>query len=182
VVLYSVPESERGLRERLRKKLSWHGFGPLAPSVWLSPHDRVRPLRADLADLPPIRLDVFRSRSEGRACDRDMAARAWDLDGLNRDYAALLAAYRPRLERYRRGEPRGRDALLERMRLVQDYRKFPFRDPDLPAELLPEGWLGLAAHDVFLEAHELLRPAAQAWVDGLLIGEGSGALAAREVP
>ncbi|WP_028920976.1 PaaX family transcriptional regulator [Pseudonocardia acaciae] len=172
VVLYSVPESERGLRERLRKKLSWHGFGPLAPSVWLSPHDRVERLRADLAELPPIRLDVFRSRSEGRAEDRDVAARAWDLDGLNRDYAALLATYRPRLDRYRAGLP-AREALVERMRLVYDYRKFPFRDPDLPAELLPDGWLGGAAHRVFLEAHELLRAPAESCVGGLLGDNGS---------
>ncbi|MDT7627034.1 MAG: phenylacetic acid degradation operon negative regulatory protein, partial [Pseudonocardiales bacterium] len=44
----------------------------------------------------------------------------------------------------------------------------PFRDPDLPPELLPEGWLGREAHEVFLRAHGELRAAAEARVDELI--------------
>ncbi|MDT7614739.1 MAG: phenylacetic acid degradation operon negative regulatory protein [Pseudonocardiales bacterium] len=167
MVIYSVPETERALRDQLRKRLAWLGFGPLSPSVWLSSHDRVAQVRAGFADRPNVRLDAFHGRSDGPAADRDMADRSWDLAGLDRDYAALLAEYRPRLERFRRGEVQGRDALVERMRLVHDYRRFPFRDPDLPPELLPAGWSGRAAHEVFLEAHGLLRAPAEEFVDGL---------------
>lgn len=170
MVIYSVPETERALREQLRKKLAWLGFGPLSSSVWLSPHDRTAQVKADFADRPSVRLDAFRARSEGVDADRDMAARSWDLDGLDRDYAALLDAYRPRLERYRAGELRGADALVERMRLMHDYRLFPFRDPDLPPELLPTGWSGRAAHEVFLEAHGLLRAPAEEFVDEVADG------------
>ncbi|GEL17259.1 PaaX family transcriptional regulator [Pseudonocardia asaccharolytica] len=168
MVIYQVPETERALREQLRKRLSWLGFGALAPSVWISPHDRAAQLCAEFADRPAARLDVLRARSEGLAADRDMAGRAWDLEALDRDYAILLADYRPRLADYRGGAVRGRDALVERMRLIHDYRRFPFRDPDLPPELLPEGWPGRAAHEVFLEAHGLLRAPAEAFVDGVL--------------
>ena len=165
MVIYSVPETERAMREQLRKRLAWLGFGPLSASVWLSPHDRIAQVRASFPDQPNLRLDAFRARSDGPGSDRDMAERSWDLAGLDRDYAALLAEYRPRLERYRRGEVQGRDALVERMQLVQDYRRFPFRDPDLPPELLPAGWSGRSAHEVFLEAHGLLRAPAEAFVD-----------------
>ena len=54
------------------------------------------------------------------------------------------------------------------MRLVHDYRPFPFRDPDLPPELPSEDWTGRAAHEVFLETHGLLRREAEAYVDRLL--------------
>jgi phenylacetic acid degradation operon negative regulatory protein len=168
MVLYSVPETERALRERLRKKLAWVGFGPLSASVWVSPHDRAEQVRASFDAHPAVRLDVFRVRSEGPVADRDMAARSWDLAGLDRDYGALLAEYRPRIARYRRGELHGQAALVERMRLMHDYRLFPFRDPDLPLELLPEGWQGRAAHEVFLEAHGLLRAPAEAFVDSVV--------------
>jgi phenylacetic acid degradation operon negative regulatory protein len=171
MVIYQVPETERALRERLRQRLSWLAFGALAPSVWVSPHDRAgglgAELTADLMSRPAGRLDVFVARSAGVAADRDMAARAWDLAALDRDYAAWLATYRPRLRRYR-GGMEGRAALVERMRLVHDYRMFPFRDPDLPPELLPAHWSGRAAHEVFLEAHGLLREPAVAFVDGVL--------------
>jgi phenylacetic acid degradation operon negative regulatory protein len=175
MVLYSVPESERGLREQLRKKLSWFGFGPLAAGVWVSPHDRTDLVLNAFADEPIVRLDVFRSRSAGTAADRDIAARCWDLDELDRAYAALLRTYQPRLAAYRAGELQGAAALVERMTLVQDYRRFPFRDPDLPPELLPERWSGRRAHEVFLESHGLLRGPAEACVDAFT---GTGRLSA----
>jgi phenylacetic acid degradation operon negative regulatory protein len=168
VVVYSVPETERALREQLRKTLAWLGFGPLSSSVWLSPHDRIGRVRAEFAEHSAVRLDAFHARSEGAEADRDMAGRAWDLPAIDRDYAALLADHRPRLARYRAGGLPGRDALVERVRLVHEYRLLPFRDPDLPPELLPPGWSGRAAHEVFREAHGLLRAPADAFVDEVL--------------
>jgi len=168
MVIYSVPETERALRDQLRKKLAWCGFGPLTSSVWLSPHDRTGPVRSAFAGEPAVRIDAFRSRSVGPASDRDLAARAWDLAALDHDYAGLLARYEPRLAGYRGAPPEGAAALVERMRLVHDYRRFPFRDPDLPPELLPAGWSGRIAHGVFQEAHGLLRAPAEACVDALV--------------
>jgi phenylacetic acid degradation operon negative regulatory protein len=161
MVIYQVPETERALRERLRRRLAWFGFGPLSPSVWLSPHNRSRQVIDDFADYPAAQLDSFRSRSAGNGADRDIAARAWDLAALERDYRDLLARYSPRLAGYRSGALDERAALVERMRLINDYRHFPFRDPDLPAELLPDGWPGRQAHEVFLQAHGLLRAPAE---------------------
>jgi phenylacetic acid degradation operon negative regulatory protein len=167
MVIYQVPETDRPLREQLRRRLSWLGFGSLAPSVWVSPHDRTSQVREEFAGHPSARLDIFRSRSAGAAADRDIASRAWDLPALDRDYTELLDRYRPRLDGYREGTIDDRAALVERTHLISDYRRFPFRDPDLPPELLPAGWPGRAAHDVFLEAHGLLRIPAERAVDEL---------------
>jgi phenylacetic acid degradation operon negative regulatory protein len=171
MIIYSVPETDRALREQLRKKLAWLGFGQLSPSVWVSPHDRVEQIRTEFAGRPAVRLDVLRARSEGPERDREMAARSWDLAELDRDYTELLARYRPRLAGYRENPLVGAAALVERTRLMHDYRRFPFRDPDLPSELLPADWTGREAHRVFLEAHELLRAPAEAHVDELLDAE-----------
>jgi phenylacetic acid degradation operon negative regulatory protein len=167
MVIYQVPETERALREQLRRRLAWLGFGPLSPSVWMSPHDRTEQVRAEFAAHSPVRLDIFRSRSAGEDADRDIAGRAWDLAGLDRDYRDLLKRYEPRLDAYRRGDLDDQAALVERMRLVYDYRHFPFRDPDLPPGLLPGDWSGRRAHEVFLEAHDLLRAPADRAVDAL---------------
>ena len=167
MVIYQVPETERALRERLRRRLAWFGFGPLSPSVWLSPHNRSRQVIDDFADYPAAQLDTFRSRSAGSGADQDIAARAWDLAALERDYRELLARYSPRLAGYRSAALDERAALVERMRLINDYRHFPFRDPDPPAELLPEGWPGRQAHEVFLQAHGLLRAPAERAVAAL---------------
>jgi phenylacetic acid degradation operon negative regulatory protein len=170
MVIYQVPETERALREQLRRRLAWLGFGPLSPSVWLSPHDRGQQVKDEFAAYPAVQLDTFRSRSAGNGADRDIAARAWDLAALDRDYRDLLGRYAPRLAGYRAGTLDDRAALVERMRLVYDYRHFPFRDPDLPAELLPDDWPGRQAHEAFLQAHGLLRIPAERAVDEVLGG------------
>ena len=101
MVIYSVPETARGDRDQLRKQLAWLGFGPLSASVWLSPHDRIAALRAAVPADSGIRIDAFHAGSDGAAADREIAARAWDLDGLDRDYRELLDRYRPRLAQFR---------------------------------------------------------------------------------
>lgn len=161
MVIYQVPETDRALRERLRQRLAWRGFGPLSAAVWMSPHDRAGLVKAEFAGQESARLDIFRSRSEGTRADRDIAARAWDLAALDRDYREFLDRYRPRLDRYADGAVEGTEALIERTRLISDYRRFPFRDPDLPPELLPPGWPGHGAREVFLRAHGLLRDPAE---------------------
>lgn len=165
MVIYSVPETRRAVRDHIRRELAWLGFGPLAASTYVCPHDRLQQVKESLADLPDVRLDLLRSQSGGLPVDREMAARCWDLDGLNADYKTLLRVYRARLPRYRAGVLSHQEALVERMRLTHDYRMFPFRDPDLPLELLPAGWVGREAHEVFLEAHELLRIPAEKFYD-----------------
>ncbi|MGH3735046.1 MAG: PaaX family transcriptional regulator [Micromonosporaceae bacterium] len=161
MVIYSVPESERAVRDHIRKELAWLGFGPLAPSTYISPHDRLRQVREAFADQPMVRLDLLRCESAGLPVDREMAARCWDLESLDRDYRELLRTYRARMPEYRAGRLSPKDALVERMQLTYDYRKFPFRDPDLPRELLPAGWTGREAHDMFIEAHDLLQAPAE---------------------
>ncbi|WP_185063767.1 PaaX family transcriptional regulator C-terminal domain-containing protein [Pseudonocardia eucalypti] len=168
LVIYSVPETERAVREQLRKKLSWLGYGPLSPSVWLSPHDRVDEVKLAVAQWSSVRMDLFSAASEGPQVDRAMAARSWDLDELNRDYAELVAEFEPRLEHYSSGDLAGQDALVERTRLVGRYRESLYRDPELPVQLLPEDWAGWTAHKVFRQAHELLREPAEECVASLL--------------
>jgi phenylacetic acid degradation operon negative regulatory protein len=50
----------------------------------------------------------------------------------------------------------GPQALRQQVELVSSYRALPFRDPDLPAALLPEGWPGRRAHELFVAAHDAL--------------------------
>src|SRR5260370_17190274 len=82
MVIYAVPEESRGERDRVRRTLAWHGFGPLAAATWISPHPRLDTVRSALADLSATRTDLLESRSPGPAADREMAFRCWDLQRL----------------------------------------------------------------------------------------------------
>ncbi|GAB90807.1 PaaX family transcriptional regulator [Gordonia rhizosphera] len=151
---------DRDQRKRIETALTWFGFGNYAGAVWFSPHDNRKQLSEMLGGGDQLCVQFLQSSTAGLTVDRIIAERCWDLTDLGVDYQGFIDTYQPRMARYRRGMA-GRDALIERMRLIQDYRRYPFRDPDLPEELLPPGWRGRLAHEVFVEAHELLREPAE---------------------
>lgn len=161
MVIYTVPENDRRTRDQLRKKLAWLGFGPLAPATWICPHDRLEQAATDCADLPSARLDLLTILSSGLASDRALVERCWDLAPLNREYEQFIRAQRQNLARYQQGHLDGATAQAHRIKLLNTYRRFPFRDPDLPPELQPAGWVGDQARDLFLQIHALLLEPAQ---------------------
>lgn len=174
VVVYSLPEHKRGLREALRRRLTWLGFGPLASGTWISPHDRQAELGAMLDELKarPY-VQCFAGQRLSTLSNDDLVARCWDLDNLNRGYAAFLRKWKPELEHVRRQRATGEkfDAskcFVRRFWIVNEYSAFPRRDPNLPAELLPEGWLGGEVAALFHELHGLLSEPANAFIDSTL--------------
>lgn len=168
MVIYEVPEAQRGVREEVRQELAWLGFGPLATSTWISPRDKLDAVADRLRGIPGLRLDLLTCRAVSAEQDQAMTARCWDLAQLNRDYGQFVKTYRPKLASIRSGELSPLRSLVLRTELIHDYRKFPFRDPDLPAELLPEAWHGTEAHELFRTEHDLLAPAADRFIDEVL--------------
>src|SRR3954454_13150046 len=77
---YSVPESRRDLRHRVRSRLTWAGFGGLRDGLWIAPGtvDVVAVLgRSDLVDVAGL-ADAFAARAlPGTDLDR-LGQRAWD--------------------------------------------------------------------------------------------------------
>ncbi|MFC8182097.1 PaaX family transcriptional regulator C-terminal domain-containing protein [Rhodococcus sp. NPDC057297] len=154
---------DREQRKRIETALNWYGFGAYGSATWFSPHDREKRLREMLSGEDELRIQFLRSHSSGLTSDRSIAERCWDLAELGVEYQSFIEEFQPRLAGFRRGLA-GEDALVERMKLVQSYRRYPFRDPDLPDALLPPGWRGRVAHEVFTECHDELRPSAEEFV------------------
>lgn len=174
MVLHSSDEQDRPARERLRKSLSWLGFGRLTTASWVSPHDRLDQVEQALAEGSPIRLDLITGRSRGHAEDLDMVNRCWDLSALGRDYQEFVARLQALPPARGLAALPGREALRLRIELVGAYRHFPFRDPDLPTELLPEGWPGAVAHRLFVAAHQALEAPAERFVQQVLERHAGG--------
>jgi phenylacetic acid degradation operon negative regulatory protein len=168
MVIYQVPESERAVREQLRKQLAWTGFGQLSPSTWLAPHDLSREATELASDYEMARMDIPWCGSDDAEAARDLAARCWDLDSLGRDYRTFLNTYAHLDNERGNSSKAGQQALVERTRITDDFRRFPFRDPELPHELQPEDWPGPAAFSLFGRVHEQLRPQANAYVESVI--------------
>ena len=154
VLLASVPESRRRLRHRLRTRLAWAGLGSPAPGVWVSPDPGKEPQVAAVLDELDLRgmSSSFVGRYGAIGRPADVVAQAWDLDRVEQAYQEFLDEFGPELDR---DDPAGTgDVLARQIRLVHAWRRFPFLDPELPAELLPERWAGARAADLFNTLHD----------------------------
>ncbi len=163
LAVFSVPESERHRRHVLRSELTRLGFGMVAPGVWIVP---AHPEDTTAETLRRLGLDAYADlfRADHLAFG-DPAAKIrqwWDLDELERQYESFIAAHEPVLRRWDDGG--GGGAFADYVRVLTDWRRLPYLDPGLPAELLPEGWVGIRAADLFFTLRDLLEEPARAYV------------------
>ena len=166
-LLVLAPVRSRSARERLRAALGFLGYAPLDSATWVAAH----PAPDLLATLEAEGAQARRFRSVPEGDPVELARAAWDLD-------ALAAAYR---DWQRQAEQWVSDAgaaaddeqqFALRSRLVHEWRKFLFRDPGLPAQLLPPAWPGHEAAAFFDREAERLAPAARRFVDTCLTPRG----------
>ncbi len=174
VVAYRVPEERRTLRDRLRVRLTWLGCGQMGNGVWISPHDieaEVRQIAEELGTRDHVEL--FRATHLGFSSEASLVAQCWDLPAVAEAYRDFLAEHEPELERcaglLRAGTLSPKECFERRFDLIHEYRAFPFMDPYLPRELLPQDWPGARAATLFEAYHALLTPPAEAYVDEVLV-------------
>jgi phenylacetic acid degradation operon negative regulatory protein len=186
LLAYSIPEEVRRLRDRLRVRLSWLGFGSLGNGLWLSPHDvagRVREIGEELGVLGHLQL--FRGPYVGFSEPGSLVTQCWDLPALNVRYEAFIARHLPHyleLAPHHDPQPRRRsgraslqpvvvtprDAYVRRFELVHQYREFPLLDPFLPRPLQPADWAGECAQALFQAYHGVLSAAADVYLASIV--------------
>lgn len=180
LAIFSVPESERNRRYELRSELASMGFGMVAGGVAVGPH---------------LAFDQSKTRLESRGLSKyveyfradyvspeEMASKVaqwWDLAALDQQYTDFLQLYvgrigswqqklsQSRLDVEKRNEIE-REAFAFYVPMLTRWRHFPYRDPNLPLEYLPDGWKAPQAKKTFLGLHDLLSPHAEAYANRLL--------------
>jgi len=158
--LLVVPRiTDRSRRERVRVGLRYLGYGAIDDTTWIA----ARP-SAELAALETaesIAIEAFTARHD--ADTRDLIGRVWDLPALAAAYDEWLATARGILAGIGPADSDDR-AFAARSRLLHEWRKFLFTDPQLPPDLLPRNWPGGAAADFFDSHAQRLLPAAARFV------------------
>jgi phenylacetic acid degradation operon negative regulatory protein len=146
-VLAKSSETEPPARHLIRTRLALAGLGSPVPGVWVSTHlDRLPDVESILREadmLDDAQVFVAEHRAGGPLAA--MVSQAWDLDTLERQYEAFIAEFSS-------GSAR-RDQLARVIELVNAWRRFPWIDPLLPAELLPRDWAGVRAAQLFGRLH-----------------------------
>ncbi|WP_308164823.1 PaaX family transcriptional regulator [Nonomuraea sediminis] len=155
-----APVKERPRRERIRADLTFLGYASLSETTWIGPRSSIE--LDHLLEAEGIEADRFDAALEGDP--RELLARAWDLEAIGAAYEQWLSEAVTLVAALPENAP-GDQVFATRSRLVHGWRNFLFRDPGLPAELLPAGWPGEKARIYFEQEAARLLPAAAAFVD-----------------
>ncbi len=160
VLTVAVPESQRTLRHRLRTQLTWLGLGSPSPGLWVTPDtDKTLDVHRVLRELDlEKRAFAWTGPASGIGEESKLLAETWDLGTVEDRYLEFIAAYEHRVVE----SPQ--EAFSAQVRIVQDWRRFPFLDPNLPRELLDQDWPGPLAATLFHDRHARWhRQAQQEW-------------------
>jgi phenylacetic acid degradation operon negative regulatory protein len=160
-ILREVPNARR--RDQLASQLAFLGWAPLSDGAWVG-------LRNDaevdqILGMEGIAADRFRAPIDDGAVE--FARRVWRLDDLGASYDAWLIEAKGLVDGAG-DDTSDEQAFAVRSELVHEWRKFLFRDPGLPDELLPDDWAGRRAAEFFDFHAERLSPAAGRFVDNCL--------------
>lgn len=160
--------ADRPQRDRVTATLGYLGYGRIAPQTWLAA-GAAPELATSLAALQ-IGYSAF--TTSDLADPQTVVARTWDLTDLADSYREFTRdAEQLRQEASSGWSPER--AYAVRSDLVHRWRKFLFRDPALPPRVLPPGWPGQSARNVFLEVADQLLPPARIFVTKALAVAGA---------
>ena len=117
----------------------------------------------------PERAVAFTAEAEGaRSLLNHMAATLWPLEALARAYGEFLELTSPLADAATRADPE--TALMARLLLVHWFRAVALQDPNLPADALPQGWIGTRARARFATLYLSLSEAADSHIAANLHG------------
>jgi phenylacetic acid degradation operon negative regulatory protein len=182
LAVYSVPETLRNRRHQLRTELAALGFGSVASGVGIAPAAVLEKTRSRLeAKGLSHFVDFFRGDYMMDGPVRAKVSQWWDLNALDEQFGEFLsiygAAYQhwsekigedPALALAQSSAELRREAFMYYIPMLTVWRRFPYRDPSLPLEYLPEAWKGPAARRAFLSTHRLIAPLAAAHAHDLI--------------
>ncbi|MCR9245839.1 MAG: hypothetical protein NXI31_12475 [bacterium] len=164
IVHYRFPASGRSDRDQFKELLEIEGFGQLGNGLFIHPRDRSQQVRDGLAAMTTApEVNVFRGESRAGETPTQLVQRAWDLDDIATAYDRFLA----RFAKASRQRPRPAEAFRRRLELALAYLTIAWSDPDLPPELLPPRWPGIAARKLTVTLYERWLPGALAHGDAL---------------
>jgi phenylacetic acid degradation operon negative regulatory protein len=178
LIVFSVPESERKRRYELRAELTSLGFGFVAAGVAIAPFSGLEQALERLQDRGlDGYIEYFSVDLPRREDIRDKVAQWWDLDSLDDQYSDFLDRYSDLVgdwEQRRTFSESDRGlAFRTYVPMLTLWRKFPYRDPNLPLEYLPPEWKAPRAKRVFLTLHRILKAPAADHAEELMRSRGN---------
>ncbi len=151
ILSYEIPESQRELRDKLRRRVSAWGLGPWHRSFWITPHPIIDPLKQLISGK---REQQYVQAFEARHVFGDLAVlveKTWSISTLEKKYRDLFKQWHRILSQEQSSQQK-------LMQIISGYVDVIKIDPGLPKQILGEQWVGYEAIGIFKEIKSILLP------------------------
>lgn len=175
VLTNSVSEEKR---EELKKGLNWQGFNMLTTNLYGHPSSDRSSLDKLLIEQNILQdVAVFSASTEeaqSQEVIRSLVSARWDIEELAQKYQQFLTYYRNLIGTVNVSVLNTEECFVFRSALIHDYRKIQLKDPELPNDLLPSGWVGFEASDLVKRLYKALAEPSLEYIEQeLLNAEGN---------
>lgn len=154
--------------EELKRGLAWLGFAQLKPSVFGHPSGDMDALQALLAEYKltdmVVLFNALPSDARSQTNLKKLVYEKWRLDEVAEHYQDFCQVYRPYMKKVQSRSLSAEDAFLLRTMLIHEYRRVLLKDPQLPEEMLPVKWEGIAAHQICKDIYTHVAPSAEPYI------------------
>ncbi len=156
---------EGGLRDELRRRLGWLGFGLVGGGLFAHPQVPLATVQEVMGELGcAAQVVVWRATTGLDAPLVELVRTSWRLDELAarfQQFITRFAVFDALLAALPALEPRA--AFVLRTLLIHEYRRVLLKSTELPPALLPSQWPGHAARDLTASLYRRLHTAASAY-------------------
>jgi phenylacetic acid degradation operon negative regulatory protein len=153
-VAFSVPESNKSFRHKIRKKLTAYRLAALYPGFWIRPFNNAEKLLTKLDDLRKNNFCTFIKFNLIDAPKKESIIKMWNLIKVNLELLkglSLLTAEKKTLKNITPAK-----ALIKKINIGSTIVPLLFKDPLLPDCYLPDNWKGPELRKKFILWDELV--------------------------
>ncbi|MEI6040240.1 MAG: hypothetical protein WCP93_02720 [Candidatus Berkelbacteria bacterium] len=147
LVMFEVPETNRALRDKLRRQLSALGLGTLQASVWISPHDVLEKIQEINNQLPAETQLKYFEVSSTPNLNQQIIEKSWNIPSINDELTKFIKDSEWAMKAMGKGNGDNFNA----KKMIFDYALILKKGPALPNEFIEQNEIRKAAHETYLK-------------------------------
>lgn len=149
VVWFSIPESNRSVRDKFRRNLESIGMRPILNSAWISPCDLKSHILESAKALNILDKILYVETANIEGISKDEIVKSWDFEASKDQYEEFI--------KKAQDITNSKDSnKLAYKRLILEYAIIINNEPKLPIELFPSDWPKFRATLLYKKAKRLM--------------------------
>lgn len=149
LLVYDIPEKERGKRDRLRLYLKNLGFGKIQGSCWVSPYDFSGQIHAFCANLNILRyICLYEGKFFAGKNTDVLVEEVWGLNKIHRQYQEFIELCESSQEKIRKNDILPHECCKVYFKIYSAFSELTRNDPFLPRDFLKK-WPYMKTEDLF---------------------------------